>query len=64
MTFSPVRHMTRLPIPFSIITLVRYGEEYKLWSYSLSSRVRLPITSLHLGPDILLGTLLSNTLGL
>jgi hypothetical protein len=65
-TFSPVQCTSHdsPPHPFSIITLVKSGEEYKLWSYSPSSRVRLPITSLLLGPNVLLGTLLSNTLSL
>jgi hypothetical protein len=51
-------------ILLDVITLIILGEEVKLWSPSLCSFLQLPITSSLFGPNILLGTLLSNTLGL
>jgi hypothetical protein len=38
------------------------GEEYKLWSSSLCSFLRPPVSSSLFGPNILLNTLFSNTL--
>jgi hypothetical protein len=40
------------------------GEEYRSLSSSLCSFVHYPVTSFLLGPNVLLSTLLSNTLGL
>jgi hypothetical protein len=41
-----------------------FGEEYKLWSSSLWSFQQSAVTSSPFGPNILLRTLLSNTLSL
>jgi len=46
-------------IPFDFITLIIFIEAYKSWSSSLCSLLQYPATSSLLGPDILLGTLLS-----
>jgi hypothetical protein len=40
------------------------GEEYRSWSSSLWSFLYFPVTSSHLGPNVLLSTLFSNTLSL
>jgi hypothetical protein len=40
------------------------GEEYRLFNPSLWNFLHFPVTSSHLGPNILLNTLFSNTLSL
>jgi hypothetical protein len=40
------------------------GEEYVSWSSSLWSFLHSPLTSTHLGPNLLLNNLFSNTLSL
>jgi hypothetical protein len=47
-----------------IILIIWVGQDYKLWSCSLSSFPQLPVTSSLFGPNILLDTLFSNTLSL
>jgi hypothetical protein len=47
-----------------LITLIIFGEVYRLQSSSLCSLLRLPASSFLLGPNILLSTLFSNTLNL
>jgi hypothetical protein len=46
------------------ITRTISGEEYWSWNYSLCSFLHSPVTSRHLGPNIPLNTLFSNTLSL
>jgi hypothetical protein len=46
-----------------LITRKIFGKEYKSRSSSLSNFLQALVNSFHLGPDIILGTLLSNTLG-
>jgi hypothetical protein len=47
-----------------LIILIILVEEHKLWSSLLRSFFHSPVTSSLLGPNILLSTLLSNTLSL
>ena len=51
-------------IPLDFITRTILGEEYRLLSSSLCSFLHSPVTSSFSGPNILLNTLLSNTLSL
>ena len=49
-------------IPLDFITRTILGEEYKSFSSSLCNLLHSPVTSSLLGPNILLNTMLSNTL--
>jgi hypothetical protein len=51
-------------IHLELITLIIFGEVYKLRSSSLCSLLQPPATSSLLGPNILFSTLFSNTLNL
>ena len=54
----------RASCPAHLITRTILGEEYRSLSSSLCSFLHSPVTSYLLGPNILLNTLLSNTLSL
>jgi hypothetical protein len=45
-----------------LITLIRHGEEYKLWSSSLCSFLQSPVTSSLLQPNILLSTFVKQSM--
>ena len=65
--FSLVSHKRYIPSrshSFDFITQTIFGEQYRLLSSSLSSLHKSPVSSFLLGPNILLNTLLSNTLNL
>jgi hypothetical protein len=47
-----------------LINWAIFGEEYRSLNSSLCSFLHYPVTSSHLGPNILLSTLFSNTLSL
>jgi len=51
-------------ILLDLITLVTFGEAYRLRSSSLCSLFQHPATFSHLGPNILLSTFFSNSLNL
>jgi hypothetical protein len=51
-------------ILLDLITRIMTGEEHRSQSSSLCSLLRSPVTSSHLGPNIPLSTLFSNTLSL
>ena len=62
---SLLTHMRRMPSPShssDIITRTILGEEYKLFSSSLCNLLHSPVASSLLGRNILLNTMLSNTL--
>jgi len=58
------RYMPRPSFFVYFITRTKLGEKYRSFSSSLCSFLRSPVTSSLLGPNILLNTLLSNTLSL
>jgi hypothetical protein len=61
--FSPIRAawLANLAV-LDLIILTILGEEYKMWSSSLCSFLQPPVTSYLFGQNILLSTLISNTL--
>jgi len=62
---SPIR--ARCPAQFILLDLttrIIFGEEYRPLNSSLCSFIQSPVTSSVLGPNIILNTLLSNTLSL
>jgi len=64
---SPIIHTRYMPRPQTLldfITRTIFGEEHRSLSSSLCSFRHSPVTSSLLGPNILLGTLFSNTLSL
>jgi len=52
------------PISLFLITRIVFGEKYRSLSFWLCSLPHSPVTSFLLGPNILLSTLVSNTLSL
>jgi hypothetical protein len=46
------------------ITLIIFGGQHNLWTYSLCNFLHSPVTSFLLGPNILLSILFSNTLNI
>ena len=49
---------------FDLFTWIIFGEQYKSWSSSLCSPLHSPVTSSHLGSNILLSTVFSNAISL
>ena len=62
--FPHARYMPRNLILLGFITRTILGEQYKSLSHSLCNFLHSPVTPSLLGPNILLNTLFSNTLGL
>jgi len=61
---SPMRAKRLTNFILKLITQIIFGVEYKVWSSSLFSFLRSPITSSLLGPNILLSTVFSNSFNL
>jgi hypothetical protein len=63
--FSPVlATCTAHLIPVDLITRITFGELYRSLSFQLCNFLLYPVTSSHLGPNVLISTLFSNTLSL
>jgi hypothetical protein len=46
-------HHTCITQPCGLVTVVLFGEDYKLWSSSLTGILQSPVTSFRVGPSIL-----------
>jgi hypothetical protein len=67
--YTPLLFPIRATCPFyliflDLITRTIFSEQYRSLSSTLCSFLHSPVTSFHLGPNILLYTLFSNTLSL
>jgi hypothetical protein len=64
LTYTMRASCTAYLVLFDLITIIKFGKAYKLWSSSLYSLLQPPTTLSLLGPNILLSTLFSDSLNL